>query len=84
MDCGSTVNLIPGLVVKDAEIKPTVKSLIMWNKSELKPLATCKLNLKTQTPEKGFLCSENKCEIALKDFRTYGYDNCKLRQISMP
>jgi len=29
IDCGSTVNFIPESVVKDTEIKPTVKSLIM-------------------------------------------------------
>jgi len=29
IDCGSTVNLIPESVVKDTEIKPTVKYLII-------------------------------------------------------
>jgi len=38
IDCGSTVNLIPESVIADTEIKPTMKSLIMWNKSEIKRL----------------------------------------------
>ena len=45
IDCGSTVNLIPDSVIKDTEIKPTVKSLIVWNKLEIKPIGTCKLKL---------------------------------------
>ena len=49
-----TVKLIPELVVKDTEIKPTVKSLIMWNKSEIKPIGTCKLKLKN--PKTGEKC----------------------------
>ena len=54
IDCGSTVNLISESVIKDTEIKPTVKSLIMWNKSEIKPVGTCKLKLKN--PKTGEKC----------------------------
>ena len=54
MYCGSTMNLILKSVIKDAEIKPTIISLIMWNKSELKPLAICKL--KFENPKTGEKC----------------------------
>ena len=46
IDCCFTMNLIPESVVRDTEIKPTVKSLIMWKKYEIKPIGTCKLKLK--------------------------------------
>jgi len=54
IDCCSTVNLIPESVVKDTDIKPTAKYLIMWNKSEIKPIDTCKLKLKN--PKTGEKC----------------------------
>ena len=44
VDCGATVNVLPIKYVTDKKmIQPTERVLQMWNKSELKPVGTCRM-----------------------------------------
>ena len=55
IDCGASVNVLPMKYVNKQTLKPTNKTLVMWNKTELKPKGTKRLtirNPKTNTKHK--------------------------------
>lgn len=43
MDCGSSINIIPKSIVDKHKLTLTSKTLIMWNKTEVTPLATARI-----------------------------------------
>ena len=43
IDCGSSINILPEVFIDGHEITPTTKTLIMWNKTELKPRGTARV-----------------------------------------
>ena len=46
VDCGATVNVLPAKFVEQEQIKPTLKVLQMWNKSESKPEGVTRVTIR--------------------------------------
>ena len=43
IDCGASVNVLPLKFVKDVQLLPCTKTLVMWNGTKVKPLGSCTL-----------------------------------------
>ena len=54
VDCGASINILPDEFVGKEEISPTAKTLIMWNKTEVKPKGTVRLVIKNPKTRKRF------------------------------
>jgi len=46
LDCGASINILPEMFVGDHEVTPTTKTLIMWNKAEVKPRGIARVVLR--------------------------------------
>ncbi|PFX25191.1 Retrovirus-related Pol polyprotein [Stylophora pistillata] len=45
IDCGASINIIPGKQAQGHEIKSTTKTLRMWSGSHVKPIGTARINM---------------------------------------
>ena len=54
VDCGASINIIPEELIENQEVSPTTKTLIMWNKTEVKPKGTVRIIMKNPKTRKRF------------------------------
>ena len=54
VDCGATINLISRSLIPKARLRPTKKTLCMWNNTKEKPLGECNLSLKNAKNGKSY------------------------------
>ena len=54
VDCGASINIIPEELIGNQEVSPTTKTLIMWNKTEVKPKGTVRIIMKNPKTRKRF------------------------------
>ncbi|KAK3731146.1 hypothetical protein QZH41_000004 [Actinostola sp. cb2023] len=54
VDCGASINILPKEFIGDHAVSPTTKTLIMWNKTEVKPLGTARITVKNPKTGKKF------------------------------
>ena len=54
VDCGASINILPEKLVGNQEISPTSKTLIMWNKTKVKPKGTVRIVIENPKTKKRF------------------------------
>ena len=54
IDCGASINILPEVFIDGHEVTPTAKTLIMWNKTEVKPRGTARIIIKNPKNRKKF------------------------------
>ena len=46
IDCGASINILPKTFLDGHEVQPTTKTLLMWNKTQVKPIGITRLVIK--------------------------------------
>ena len=54
VDCGASINILPERFLKSHDVFPTTKPLMMWNKTEVKPLGTTRMVIQNPKNKKKF------------------------------
>lgn len=54
IDCGASINILPEMFIDGHDVTPTTKTLVMWNKTEVKPLGTARIVIKNPKNGKKF------------------------------
>ena len=54
LDCRASVNLLPIKYIRNREIVPCDRTLVMWNGTKMKPAGTCRINIRNSKTGKKY------------------------------